>query len=279
MKILTILFAVMLTAGCAPPTKEEIANLDYGSCPTTHIEKIKAHYQSSLLTAYEGVPVIWPPQKFWYKTPVHTNNLLDSGKLYAGYLVLVMANKTGGLSAYPFGNHIYGFLFKDDELVKLISPEFMAGPPTMSNVGPLPMDKRDWKIGYSSDKGNQSIMEWVLPGESVQNWSELITLQTFSRVPTNVTPEYLAKSRESSYKKSCTKVTQTTLSTTRTETMVELATSECAPARDEYHIEKFIRGPYTIHRVAYSKTAPFNDAEREKWTALIKRATFVGDCK
>jgi hypothetical protein len=281
MKILTAFFALILIAGCVtPPTKEEIANLDYGSCPNTHLEKIKSHFQSGLLTAYEGEPVVWPPRKFWYQSVDHSSPL-DLGKLYAGYLVPVMANKTRGLTdtQFPVGEQIYGFLFKNDELVKLISPVTMAQLTISEQFGPLPTDKRDWKIGNSGGKGNQSIVEWVIQGESVQNWSELITLQTFAHVPLKITPEYLAKGAESSFKKRCARVTQTTLFTTRTEIIVERAASECAPSRDEYAIEKYIRGPYTIHHVAYAKTVPLNDTERQKWTALIKRATIFGDCK
>lgn len=283
MKIWATFFALILVSGCAtPPTMEERAKLDYGSCPSTHVEKIKSHFQSNVLTAYEGEPVIWPPQKFSYTNPpINLSNLAEGGKLQAGYLVLVMANKTRGFNNtdYPHGKHIYGFIFKNDELVRVVSPASIAGHRTKSDVGPLPVDEKDWKIGFSEEKGNQAIVEWVRDGQSVQNWSELITLQTFFRVTPNVTPGFIAKNRESSYKTRCARVTQTTLSVSETEAIIELATAECAPNRDEYHIEKYIRGPYTLHRVAYSKTAPLSNTERERWTALIKKAAFVGDCK
>lgn len=55
MKIKVTMFVLLiLIAGCAtpPPTKEEIANLDYGSCPTGYEEQIKSHFKSGFLTAY-----------------------------------------------------------------------------------------------------------------------------------------------------------------------------------------------------------------------------------
>jgi len=43
-------------------------------------------------------------------------------------------------------------------------------------------DGRDWTIGHEAGTQNELISEWVLPDESVHNWSELVTHQTGFRL-------------------------------------------------------------------------------------------------
>ncbi|MEE9157864.1 MAG: hypothetical protein V3U60_05705, partial [Gammaproteobacteria bacterium] len=42
-----------------------------------------------------------------------------------------------------------------------------------------PFDDRDWEIGHTAVQGDQMVLEYILSGETVENWSELITVQTF----------------------------------------------------------------------------------------------------
>src|SRR5262249_24608410 len=38
-------------------------------------------------------------------------------------------------------------------------------------------DARPWQLGYQAANGQQTIREYVLSGQPVQNWSELVTSQ------------------------------------------------------------------------------------------------------
>jgi hypothetical protein len=271
--IAAALFLSAVVAGCAtPPTKEELAALDYGACPRNYEAKIKEHFQSGLLVAYSGEPVIWPPQKYWYKAPP-----LEGSKLYAGYLVVVMVDQKRG-SPQLQGKRLYGFLFKDDELVKKLDPMQMNFLGTQEAVGPIPKDERDWKVGHSAHNENQLIDEWVLPGETVQNWSELISVQIARNVPLNVTPEQLVAIANQLHKKTCADVSQKVLNSSSTELLYEQTTRNCAPIRDEYSIRKSIRGPRTMTEVSYTRTTVMNDAEKKKWTEIVGRAKFLTEC-
>ena len=60
-----VILLLSFLAGCVtPPTKEELAALDYGACPRNHEAKIKEHFQGGFLTRYSGEPIIWPPQQY-----------------------------------------------------------------------------------------------------------------------------------------------------------------------------------------------------------------------
>ncbi len=50
---------------------------------------------------------------------------------------------------------------------------------TTETVQPI-FDDRVWKLGYTATQGDQTLWEYVLSGETVENWSELITVQSFT---------------------------------------------------------------------------------------------------
>ncbi len=263
-------------AGCAtPPTKEELAALDYGACPRNYEKVIKERFQSGLLSAYAGEPIIWPPRQYWYKDP------FAGGTLHAGYLVPVMAELTRGNQLF-LGKQLYGFLFKNDELVREINPNIMRSLSIPERVGPFPKDERDWKEGHSSKGANPLILEYVLPGETVQNWSELVTVQIISGVSLNVSAaKFVADmaDQHKSRKPGCATVSQKILASTPTEVLYKQALVKCAPFRDEYSIRKAIRGPRSLTEVSYSKTTAMSDFDERKWVEIVGRTTSINECK
>src|SRR5262245_37224805 len=42
-------------------------------------------------------------------------------------------------------------------------------------------DGRGWAVGHRQSNGTQTLIEFVLPGQNVENWRELVTSQVFSR--------------------------------------------------------------------------------------------------
>jgi hypothetical protein len=270
-----LLLSFFLVSCATPPTKEEIAALDYGACPRNHEKVIKERFQSGLLNAYTGEPTIWPPRKYWYKDP------FAGSTLHAGYLVPVMAELTRGNQLF-LGKRLYGFLFKNDELVREINPNIMQTLNIAERVGPFPKDERDWKEGHSAQQGNHTILEYVLPGETVQNWSELVSVQILSSVPLNISAEKFVADRAEAHKSKkpgCGIVSQKILSSTPTEVLYEQTLAKCAPFRDEYSIRKTIRGPRSLTEVSYSKTSEMTDAEKRKWAGIVGQATSLNECQ
>lgn len=116
-KMICLLALVALISGCATmPTQEQIANMDYGTPPTINCETVIKEYLSKVLfdpysAVYEGFTT---PQKYWYKEPF--------GKLYSGYVVFVKINAKNQMGGYV-GIKPFGFIFKDDVVIKVIQPE------------------------------------------------------------------------------------------------------------------------------------------------------------
>ena len=265
----------VLLSGCAsPPTKDELAALEYGECPQNYEAKIKDEFKGGLLVAYASEPIIWPPQKYWYRAPMNS-------KLDAGYLVIVMADQTRGAPEL-LGRKLYGFLFKDDEIIRKLAPTQMYYLGIEEGVGPIPRDEREWTQGFSDGNASQVIVEFVPPGQTVQNWSELVTLQMFRNISLDMLPETVVAASGEMHKNKqpgCAVVSQETLASSPTEMLYAQTLASCAPMRDEYSIRKSIRGPRTISEVSYSTTTEMTEAEKEKWTEIVGRTRLLSSCE
>lgn len=264
----------LLVACASAPTPEELANLDYGTCPGTHEATIRAYFQNKLLppTMYEGEPVLWPPKRFYIKM-----SPLLGGELISGYLVLAAQQQTFGPDASQ-GLHLWGFVFRGDELVKRLDPAIIESISLESGVGPVPLDERDWDEGHSASQGGQSVAEYVLPGESVQGWSELVTVQAIRGLGLQVTPEKLYDATLAEAKKTCRDPSSRVIASSATELLFEEDMVHCAPLRDEYAIRKFIRAPNAMFMMHYAKSSPLSAEDKAKWTELVGRSHVLGDC-
>jgi hypothetical protein len=266
--------AMVLVAMCvASPTKAaEQAEIDYGACPKTYVEKAKIEFQGSFLTGYAGEPMIWPPQKFSYK-----GGLFGSGDLVAGYLVLVRVNQTRGNPNF-MGTQTWGLLFKNEEIVSKLQPARLQAMTLPIDVGPIPRDERDWKIGHSQEKGNLSLSEWVVPGETVKAWTELITVEMYANPPAHITLDQYLSVRTEMVRKQCANATGQVISKGPLEAIVERTLLSCAPLRDEYHIAKVLLAPRAMTNVVYARTTPFDSETRAKWLEIVTKTRMMGDC-
>lgn len=275
----------VLAFDAAAQTREELASLDYGSCPTGYEETIQSRFQNSPETAYEGTPILWPPQKYWtYDTPAAEDSS-PGRKLLAGYLVAVTVDQVRGPDR-PAGRYVYGFLFKNNELIAMVRASEIQAPRIAEEVGPIPRDEREWKIIYSkiSDTGKPAgIIQFEPAGESSGGTPERISfLVTGNDSLRRGPPQRLVERNMDMYRRGCTSATQEIISQTRTEILYERKVTGCGQARyDRYWIEKYVEGIATMTTVSYQRTAPFPQAEREKWIKLVGDAklTVKDECK
>ena len=117
--LISIGLLLSLCTGCVTmPTQEEIAAFDYGTSLTIDHEKvIKEHFENVLFDPYSAHYNIEAPQKYWYK-----ESPLLGNKIYAGYMVFAKVNAKNRMGGYT-GMKEYGFLFKNNQIIKVMSPE------------------------------------------------------------------------------------------------------------------------------------------------------------
>jgi len=269
--VASVLLTLALVTACSTsPSQTKGAPFDYGTCPSDPSAVLRPRFQSGLLVAYTGQPVVWRGDKYWWQDAPQAG-----GRFYAGHLVIALAEQTFGRPDFQ-GRRLYAFIVNNNRIVKEFGPNLMNRVRIQESVGPLPFDERKWELGKKNEEETRSIAEHVLPGETVENWTELVTLQTVSRVAENLTVETMLEQAEAAAR--CEVIERKVLASTPSELLVEQTLAKCAPTRDRYAIRKLIRGPRSASDVSYSRTAPFSDADRKKWTDLVNRTVWGRPC-
>ncbi len=134
-------------------------------------------------------------------------------------------------------------------------------------------DGREWREGYSIDKRDRTLKEFVLPGETVKNWTELVTINTFWGKQTRMTPKKTMRRTKKITLKQCPNTTWTVINESKEEVLFEWQTTECPGFGSQYEVSKIMRGKMGIHSLAYAnKKLPISADRRNRWINLIERA-------
>ncbi len=101
----------------AKPTAEEIAQFDYGPRPSDKEAELRAFFQTTLKDPESARYRFLPVKQYWCQEDRYMG-----GKRYIGWLVPVGVNAKNSYGGYT-GEQLYGFMYKDDKLVKMILPD------------------------------------------------------------------------------------------------------------------------------------------------------------
>ena len=144
-------------------------------------------------------------------------------------------------------------------------------------VEPLPdvsleFDQREWRVGHEQRAVlNGRIVEWVLPGETVETWTELVTVQTMLRVPAvGALPEFSARrlhdATREAVRKMCRNVRWNVVQQTDTEVAYEWQSDRCADGKPQAELAQFFDTRFNVIRVAYAARASQIPPDvREAW--------------
>lgn len=139
----------------------------------------------------------------------------------------------------------------------------------------MKFDDRSWALGFSSEDQGHVISEFVLAGETVHNWTELVTFQVLSGL--QVTPKELMVRIKTGILKSCPDVAWTVIRKGKEEIVYEWHATNCLPHGTQHEVSKIIQGKIAMHRVAYTtkRLSTFEEAG-QKWKTLIAKAALAG---
>lgn len=168
-------------------------------------------------------------------------------------------------------------------LVLLLMAACAAIPSYQENLMWEGFDSKEWTVGSHTEDRNQRIVEFVRPGEKIDNWTELVTLQTL-RKPTN--PEridVMVARMHADDAKLCPKgfIQDVIAQGVRTETeeasiLYEWKFTNCPRHADQHEVARIIYGKFSIFRLAYvAKTEKLAPEKREKWIKDLERARVV----
>ena len=131
----------------------------------------------------------------------------------------------------------------------------------------LPTDTK-WVTGNSQTiEGKYEINELIPEGETIQNWSELITIQNFASM--SGTPEQILEQLKVIREKACPGSTEWNIIDKNEHSILyEWRAKPCAGYPEQHEIARIIDGNWNRYRIAY--TAKVTEIPTKKRTATIQ---------
>lgn len=137
----------------------------------------------------------------------------------------------------------------------------------------IAFDGRAWQEGYSFEDQRQSIVEYVLPGETVNGWSELVTAQIFYRLKQDVTAEMFEGSMKANLLRLYPDAKWETLSKSENDLMYEWKV-QFKPGFIEQELARIIVRPGKVYVIHYAThKTPIDPAMRGSWIKILDGAT------
>lgn len=141
----------------------------------------------------------------------------------------------------------------------------------------------EWTLVSHSEGKTQRVLEFVPPGQKVESWTELLTLQTIKKPRKPPAIDALAASAYEGLVKRCPgKVTwnviaRETASERGAESLLfEWSVKDCPPDADQHEVARALYGKFNIFRIAYvAKTQSLAPEKREKWIAELSAAKIL----
>jgi hypothetical protein len=167
-------------------------------------------------------------------------------------------------------------------LMLIFAMSLLDAHAAVANSSTPRFDGRAWSIGNRQQSGSKTITEYVLPGETVDHWSELVTSHVFNdpdhRIPL---ASFVAKIR-ASLENGCSSLVWNTIRQDDKTVIFEWHDAGCGGFEPQAELDRVAVGPQGIHRLAYAVyTSKVKDAlsakKHDAWITLLAKTPFVED--
>ncbi|MBI1883558.1 MAG: hypothetical protein HYS08_05070 [Chlamydiae bacterium] len=128
-------------------------------------------------------------------------------------------------------------------------------------------DGRPWKMGYQAHDESQNITEYVLEGETVDNWTELVTVHQFKNLQNKTTLKELMERMQSDLYRACPATRWEILNETPEDIVYTWQLKNCPDDEDQYEVARLILGKSAIYLIRYTHKA--SKIDRERYTVWL----------
>lgn len=140
----------------------------------------------------------------------------------------------------------------------------------------FPFDLKEWKIGDHAANSSQRVAKFVTRAEKIDNWTELVTMQTFKKVAGSEPLENFFKKSSDRLSTDCPSSVWNVIARGEGSILYEWKAQNCRGVAEEHEIGRFLDGKYNRFRIAYvKKVKTLSPEERDKWIKLISAASIV----
>ena len=153
------------------------------------------------------------------------------------------------------------------------SPASGAGPATPSSSALPRFDGRGWSVGHHAKNARQSLTEYVLPGQTVDNWQELVTSTVYFDPRHSVPLARFVEQIQASMSKDCPSLVWNVIQQDNKTAIFEWRDSGCGGFPPQNELARLAVGPEGVYRLAYAikVKGPLSPEKRKEWLAILGR--------
>lgn len=132
-------------------------------------------------------------------------------------------------------------------------------------------DGRPWKLGWSQNERGVVIEEYVLDGETVENWSELVTIQFFPGLNKKTNPDVFEAMQKMNLSYICPTIKWESLYQSQDERIWKWSISGSPGQEDQSEIARLKRTDEGFHLWHYAvKKSPIPPEQEKLWLDKLK---------
>jgi len=132
-------------------------------------------------------------------------------------------------------------------------------------------DERLWALGYSQAAGDRAIREYVLAGESVENWTELVTT-LYAGV--SVEPHALYEHFRNDIARDCASLEISVVEETATSVLFEWRHQGCQGIAAQHELHRVVNTGTSTYSLAFvEKTQKLTAEKRGTWLSILRAAS------
>ncbi|MCA9126022.1 MAG: hypothetical protein KDB22_03015 [Planctomycetales bacterium] len=176
------------------------------------------------------------------------------------------------------GRIVYGFLAVDHrgglvhESLDLrgLTPEHFNPQETIT----VELDGRGWKASYRTNNKFTATAEYTLPGEQVQDWTELVSIQRLHHRALGAPGvRGIAQGMMASLRKTNPEAQYNVITEDDASILLEWSTEGNENTQAQHEIVRLFKAQRDIHRIAYvKKSSRLSSGQRQRWIDLLSAA-------
>jgi hypothetical protein len=146
----------------------------------------------------------------------------------------------------------------------------MRNPATVSAAGAPRFDGRGWTVGNQQRNPHQSLTEYVLPGQTVEDWKELVTSTVFAPpVPLSAFVDKV----HASMADGCPSLVWKVIRQDATTALFEWRDEGCGGFPPQNELDRVVVDKTGLHRLAYAAKlkGPLPEARRKEWLDILSQ--------
>ncbi len=167
--------------------------------------------------------------------------------------------------------------FRDGRLVAthvsvfpLIGGAYGDRPETLA----FDLGERGWKPGHWARNNSRLIVQYVLPDETVEAWSELVTWTLDVDAQGFTTPSQLAEISHGLLSEDCPSLIWSIIAQKPNDILIEWRHTGCQGYPAQHQLSRYFTGAAGIHSLFYvAKRKKLSGAVRNEWIARLSAAT------